>query len=611
MKDNILTSYSEDGSQDETKDRLYRIRHSLAHVLAQAVLEIRPNARLAFGPPINTGCYYDFDLDVPISSEDFSEIEKRMRRIIGEKQTFLSSERSIDDAIEYLDSKGAIFKAEYARELKERGENSIGFYLNGPFEDMCAGPHVVDTGEIPTQAFCLDSVAGAYWRGDEKNPQLTRIYCLAFESKALLEDYLTRRKLAEERDHRKLGRELELFMFADEVGPGLPLWLPYGTVLRDELEKFAREVEHKAGYQRVSTPVMAKESLYLTSGHLPYYADSLYPPMQLEGECKYYLRGMNCPHHHLIFKHRPRSYRELPLRLAEYGNVYRYEASGTLAGLLRVRGMCMNDAHIYCTPTQLHDELKATFEMALSYYKQLKFGRIRVRLSTHDPKNTDKFIHNPELWEYSERIALEVIKDVGLDYFIGEGEAAFYGPKIDFQATTLLGREETLSTTQLDFGQAINFDLKYVGDDGKDHPVYVVHRAPLSTHERFIAFLIEHFGGAFPTWLAPLQVRIVPVAAECVEYAQSIEAELRESLFRITTDLSTNSFNKKIREAVTQKVPNILIIGKNERDNNTITLRRYGVKEQSVMTRAEFIEYMIKIRAERIMDCAGITCNEG
>lgn len=589
--------------EDEAAARLYRIRHSLAHVLAQAVLEIRPRARLAFGPPISTGCYYDFDLDAPISSDDFREIEKRMRRIIREKQSFYGSERPVEEAITYLKAQGATYKAEYAQELKDRGETSIGFYVNGPFEDMCAGPHVPDTSEIPADGFCIDSVAGAYWRGDERNPQLTRLYCLAFESKEQLEDFLARRKLAEERDHRKLGRELELFMFADEVGPGLPLWLPHGTVLRDELEKFAREVEHKAGYQRVSTPIMAKENLYLTSGHLPYYADSLYPPMQLEGESKYYLRGMNCPHHHLIFRHRPRSYRELPLRLAEYGNVYRYEASGTLAGLLRVRGMCMNDAHIYCTPEQLHSELKATFEMALAYYRHLQFGRIRVRLSTHDPKNTAKFIDNPELWAYSERVALEVIKDVGLDYFVGEGEAAFYGPKIDFQATTLLGREETLSTTQLDFGQAINFDLKYIGDDGKEHPVYVVHRAPLSTHERFIAFLIEHLGGAFPTWLAPEQVRLIPVGAECVEYAEQIERELRDNLFRVTTDLSANSFNKKIREAVTHKIPNMLIIGKNERDGDTVTLRRYAVKEQRVMGRQEFIDYVVNLRNERVMDC--------
>jgi len=588
---------------DAAAARLYCIRHSLAHVLAQAVLQLRPRAKLAFGPPISTGCYYDFDLESPLSSDDFSDIEKRMRRIIRERQLFVGSQKPVDEAIAHLHELGATYKAEYAEELKTRGETSIGFYVNGPFEDMCAGPHLNNTGEIPEDCFAIDSVAGAYWRGDEHNPQLSRIYVLAFESKEQLADYRARRKLAEERDHRKLGRELELFMFADEVGPGLPLWLPHGTVLRDELEAFAREVEHRAGYQRVSTPIMAKENLYLTSGHLPYYADSLYPPMQLEGEEKYYLRGMNCPHHHLIFRHRPRSYRELPLRLAEYGNVYRYEASGTLAGLLRVRGMCMNDAHIYCTPEQLHSELKATFEMALSYYRHLQFGRIRVRLSTHDPKNTAKFIDNPELWAYSEQVALDVIKDVGLDYFVGEGEAAFYGPKIDFQATTLLGREETLSTTQLDFGQAINFDLKYIGDDGKEHPVYVVHRAPLSTHERFIAFLTEHLGGAFPTWLAPEQVRLIPVATECIEYAEQIERDLREKLFRVTTDLSANSFNKKIREAVTHKIPNMLIIGKNERDSDTVTLRRYSVKEQRVMGRQEFIEYVVNLRSNRVMDC--------
>jgi threonyl-tRNA synthetase len=585
-----------------TPDNLYRLRHSLAHVLAQAVLEIRSDAKLAFGPPISTGCYYDFDLKDPLSTDDFKDIESRMRKIIRQKQQFNASKKPIEEAIKHLQSLNSVYKVEYAIELKEKGETEIGFYTNGSFEDMCAGPHLINTGEIPEHSFKLDTLAGAYWRGNEKNPQLTRIYCLAFATSEELQKYLDNRKLAEERDHRKLGKELELFTFCDEVGLGLPLWLPNGTIIRDELEKLAREVEQRQGYQRVATPHLAKECLYKTSGHLPYYADSMFPPMELEGEEKYYLKGMNCPHHHLIFKQRPRSYRELPLRLAEYGTTFRYESSGSLAGLLRVRTMSMNDAHIYCRPEQLNQELTATFQMTLDYYKMFRFDRIRVRLSTHDPLRGDKFVKNPELWEYSEETAKKVIESFNIEYYIGEGEAAFYGPKIDFQCSTLLGREETLGTTQLDFAQAINFGLSYIGEDGKEHQVYVVHRAPLSTHERFMAFLIEHLGGAFPTWLTPHQVRIIPVATECSDYANELESILLDNLIRASVDKSDNSFNKKIREAVTLKIPNILILGKNERENNSVTLRRYCVKEQVTMSKDQFVAYITNINNNRIMD---------
>ncbi|MCB0317503.1 MAG: threonine--tRNA ligase, partial [Bdellovibrionales bacterium] len=410
------------------------------------------------------------------------------------------------------------------------------------------------------------------------------------------------RELAKQRDHRKLGKELEIFMFSDDVGPGLPLWMPNGTAIKEELEKYAKEMETRAGYVRVSTPYITKESLYLTSGHLPYYADDMFPPMELEGESKYYLKAMNCPHHHQIYGARPRSYRELPLKLAEYGHCYRFESSGSLAGLLRVRSLCMNDAHIYCALDQLKEQLKETFQLHLDYYTKFRFEGIKIRISTHDPENKEKFLDNPELWEFSEKVVREVAEEMGVNYEEGFGEAAFYGPKIDFQATTLLGREESLGTTQCDFGQPSRFDLKYIGEDGKEHMPYVVHRAPLSTHERFMAFLIEHFGGAFPTWLAPIQAKIVPVAENFFDYANDLKAQLRNQLIRVEVDDSSNSFNKKIREAVTHKIPNILIIGGNEVEQGTVTLRRYCVKDQITISKQDLLKRFEKLVGQRLMD---------
>ena len=583
-------------------DNLYKIRHSLAHVLAQAVLEIKPGTKLAFGPPVDNGCYYDFDFDSPVSSDDFKEIEKKMRKIINQKQEFTESKKSVSEAIDYLESIGETYKVEYCKELIEKGEE-IGFYTNGSFTDMCAGPHVTHTGEIPADCFKIDSLAGAYWRGDEKNKQLTRIYCLAFNSKAELKEYAKNRELAKARDHRKLGKELELFTISDEVGSGLPLWLPNGTIIKDALERFAEETEQRAGYKRVSTPHISKESLYYKSGHLPYYSEGMYPPIEIDDNDKYYLKPMNCPHHHLIYGHRPRSYRELPLRLAEYGTCYRYESHGSLSGLLRVRMLSMNDAHIYCTVPQIKEELRATFQMILDYFEMFRFKNIKVRLSTHDPDNKEKFVDNPELWKYSEEIVEEVIKDMGMDYFIGFGEAAFYGPKIDIQAQTGLGREETLCTSQLDFSSGIKFDLNYITEDGEEERPYIIHRAPLSTHERFLAFLIEHLGGAFPTWLSPVQAKIIPVNDTCIEAAKELEAKLNNNLHRVETDLSDNSFNKKIRLAITSKTPNIIILGNKEVESKMVTWRRYCTnKEQETISQDEFINRFEAMIKERKMD---------
>lgn len=585
-----------------SSDPLYLVRHSLAHVLAQAVLEIRPSAKLAFGPPIDTGCYYDFLFTEPVTPEDFATIEEKMRRIIGERQKFVQSSRTTQEAITYLKDHNQPFKAEYCEELGVTGESTIGFFTNGPFEDMCAGPHVDNTGEIPKDSFKIDSVAGAYWRGSEKNPQLTRIYCLAFLNKDDLDKFIENRRLALERDHRKLGKELELFVISDKVGSGLPLWTPNGTAIRESLENFAKETEMRAGYVRVATPHLAKEDLYLQSGHLEMYKDSMYPPMELEGESRYYLKPMNCPHHHQIYNYRPRSYRELPLRLAEYGTVYRYEASGTLSGLLRVRSIAQNDAHIYCTLEQLKSELKATFKMCMSYYEKFRFQNVKVRFSTHDPEKREKFADNAELWKFSEQVVSEVVEESGVEYFVGKGEAAFYGPKIDFQATSVVGREESISTTQLDFAQPIRFDLSYIGEDGQKHRPYIVHRAPLGAHERFVAFLIEHFGGAFPTWLAPLQVRIIPVKKTAEAAALKLAELLRENLYRADVDVADDSFNKKIREAVTNKIPNIIILGDREVAEGKITLRRYCVKDQLSLTNEAFMTRMEYLAKNRVMD---------
>jgi threonyl-tRNA synthetase len=589
-------------SDSSASDALYRIRHSLAHVMAQAVLQIRPKALLAFGPPIDNGFYYDFLFEQPITSEDFADIEKRMRKIIAERQEFKEEKLPVAAALSKLRERGERFKVEYAEELIGKGESELGFYVNGPFEDMCRGPHVEHTGKIPPDCFKIDSVAGAYWRGSEKNPQLSRLYALAFANKKELEEYLKRRELARERDHRKLGKELELFTIEDKVGQGLPLWLPHGTAIKEELENYAKEVEFRYGYQRVSTPHIAKEDLYLTSGHLPYYKDTMFPPMKLEGESDYYLKAMNCPHHHLIYASRPRSYRELPLRLAEFGTVYRFEASGTLAGLLRVRSLCQNDAHIYCTLPQIKEIARELLEMHLEYYKLFRFEGVTPRLSLHDPNNKEKYIENPDAWRFSEGYLKEIIEEARLPYYVGEGEAAFYGPKIDFQAKTLLGREESIGTVQLDFQGAINFDLNYTGEDGKNHRPYIFHRAPLSTHERFLAFLIEHFGGAFPTWMAPIQARVIPVAPDVMDYAREIQQALHNALIRVDVDGSDNSFNKKIREGATQKIPNLLIVGAREKEQRQVTLRRYCVKEQVALSFDAFIQRMLTLKQKRLMD---------
>ena len=610
-----MASFEHSG-EDLDHDELYKIRHSLAHVLAQAVLELRPGSTLGFGPPIDDGFYYDFILTEPLTEEDFPELTRRMKKIIKKGQRFYREDLPADEALARIDEMSEPYKREYGEELIDKhGLNGLSFYRNGPFLDMCEGPHVDTTKEIPRDAFKLRSVAGAYWRGNSDNVMMTRIYAWAFLDQESLDAHVSAYEEAQARDHKKLGRELGIFKIDNDIGRGLPLWLPNGTVVRDELEKLAKELEFKAGYQRVATPHLARESLYHTTGHLPYYAEDMYPPMELmdsvEGDDgseeqrvkeAYRLRPMNCPHHHKVFDAQPRSYRDLPLRLAEYGQVYRFEDSGAVSGLLRVRGMCMNDAHIYCTKEQIKSEFKDVIAMYEEAYQILGIEDYRIRLSkwdSDDEKGKDKYVDAPEQWAECEAILAEVLDEIGLPYEVGIGEAAFYGPKVDIQFVTVTGREESVSTVQLDFAMPGRMGLSYVGPDGAEHVPYCIHRAPFSTHERMVAFLMEHYAGAFPTWLAPVQVQLLTVSEHFDDYADGVVARLRGHMVRAERAPSNDTLPKKIRQGTTAKIPNLLIVGEREVEEGTVTLRRYGEKQQTTMNVDEFEAKLLTTIAER------------
>ena len=597
-------------------DQLHRIRHSLAHVLAQAVLQMRPGSTLGFGPPIADGFYYDFILTAPITDADFPELEQRMRRILKKGQRFYREDLPVGPALERLEEMQEPYKREYAAELVEKHDlDELSFFRNGPFLDMCEGPHVDTTRDIPRDAFQLRNVAGAYWRGDSNNVMMTRIYAWAFASKDELDAAVAAYELAQERDHKRLGRELDLFTFDDDVGRGLPLWLPNGTVIRDELEKFAVELEFRAGYQRVATPHIAKSDLFDQTGHLAHYKESMYPPMEVleespSGEAvreSYMLRPMNCPHHHKIFASRLRSYRELPLRLAEYGQCYRWEASGAVSGLARVRGLCMNDAHIYCTEAQVKDVFREVIAQCDEAYRVLGLEDYTLRLSrwdATDPKGREKYVDAPEDWQRTEAMLAELLQEMAVDYEDAPGEAAFYGPKLDMQFRTVTGREETLSTVQLDFAVPPRLGLAYIGADGAEHTPYCVHRAPFSTHERFVAILTEHFGGAFPTWLAPVQVQVITVSDQFNAYAEDIVRRLRAKFVRAELASTSETVSKKIRDGTTRKIPHLLIVGAREAADATVTLRRYGVREQTTMPLAEFEAALARTIATRALEFA-------
>ncbi len=544
------------------------IRHSLSHLLAAAVLKHYPTAKLTLGPAIENGFYYDIAFEKNISDTELPTIEKTMRDILPTFKTVTCEIKTPDEAREFF--KGNEFKLQLIEEIIARGED-ISFYTIGDFTDLCQGGHAPDLSLIDPLSFKLDKLAGAYWRGSEKNPMLTRIYGLAFESKEKLEEYLHMREEAEKRDHRKIGQEQKLFFVDDIVGKGLIMWQPNGTIIRDEIEKLAKEKEAEQEYVRVATPHLAKEELFLTSGHLPYYKNDMYPAMAMD-DGTYYLKAMNCPHHHIMYRHEKHSYRDLPIRFAEYGTVYRNELSGTLAGLLRVRCLAMNDAHIYCRKDQIEEEFEKALRLTMDYFEIFGLSDYWFRLSKWNPKHTDKYIDEPENWEYTESVIRGVLDRVGVKYIEAEDEAAFYGPKVDIQFKSVIGRTETMSTVQLDFAAKKRFELIYTDNAGKENnEVFVIHRAPLSTHERFVAFLIEHYAGIWPVWLSPLQVAILPVGEMHVEYAQEVLSTLKKEGIR--TELwSNDGLGKRVRKAKVEKIPYQIIIGDKERDTKTVTV---------------------------------------
>ncbi|MFZ4664103.1 MAG: threonine--tRNA ligase [Caldilineaceae bacterium] len=588
--------------QDE---QLYKIRHSAAHVMAQAVLTIYPEAKVAIGPPIDTGFYYDFDLGKEengrlrtFSPEDLEAIEKRMRQIISGKHKFNYRQVTADEARQLFHDqpykleliagleKGGV--DEYGNEVAEKPP--ISTYKQDTFEDLCRGPHVEHTGQIPPDAFKLMSVAGAYWRGDEHNPMLQRIYGTAWRNKKELNEHLQMLEEAKKRDHRKLGRELDIFIFDEEVGPGLPLWLPNGTILVEQLEQLAWDLENHAGYQQVRTPHLTKEDLFLRSGHLPYYADRMYPPMILDGDTKYYVKPMNCPFHHKIYASRPRSYRDLPVRLAEYGTCYRYENSGELFGLMRVRSMQMNDAHIYCTEDQFEQEFMGVIGLYLKYFDIFGVDKYVMRLSMHHPKGLGKkYVDNPRLWLKTEDMVRNAMRNGNVPFVEVADEAAFYGPKIDVEIFSAIGRQFSLATNQVDFAVPPRFDLKYVNNEGKEETPLCIHRAPLGTHERTIGFLIEHFAGNFPVWLAPQQVSVVPITTDHNGYADRVATQLKAAGVRAQADLGADRMNAKIRAAQLMKIPYMLVVGDQEMQNETVSLRRRDGSRQNDLPVAEFL----------------------
>ena len=544
--------------------------HSTAHLLAQAVKDIFPQAKVTIGPTIENGFYYDFDVETPFTDEVIQNIEKRMKELAKSSQEISRMEISASDAVKMFDQMGESYKVEIIQEIDPN--DIISAYTQTDFTDLCRGPHVSNTSKI--KYFKLLSTSGAYWRGDEKNKMLQRIYGTVFASKDALKTHLHNLEEAKKRDHRKLGKELNLFAFDEEVGPGLPLWLPNGTVMIEELEKLAKMTEKRAGFDQVRTPHLTKGTIYERSGHLEHYKDSMYPKMSIDGS-DYYVKPMNCPHHHKIFSAIPRSYRDMPVRLSEYGTCYRYEKSGQLFGLMRVRSLQMNDAHIYCSTDQFKEEFINVCKMYIEYFDLFDIKKYTMRLSLHDKKHLgDKYVDEPELWLETEQWVREALDEGGFNYIEVPGEAAFYGPKIDVQVWSAIGKEFTLATNQVDFVVPKRFDLTYKDKDGTQQTPICIHRAPLSTHERFIGFLIEHFGGNFPLWLAPTQVSILPISDKVNDYAKNITNKLLDLDIRAVLDDRSDKIGAKIRKAEISRINVMLIVGPKEQENNTVSVRR-------------------------------------
>ena len=591
-------------SDELEQDILYKTRHSTAHIMAQAVMELYPDAKLAIGPPIENGFYYDFDLGADeddnlrsFSPESLEKIEKRMRQIIAGNHKFIYREVSVDEARELF--KNEPYKLELIDGLIKGGTDEYGnateetpvisTYRHDTFEDLCRGPHVEDTNKIRPDAFKLLNTAGAYWRGDENKPMLQRIYGTAWRTKEELKQHLQRLEEAKKRDHRKLGKELEIFIFDEEVGSGLPLWLPNGGIIIEELENLAKEMELKAGYDRVRTPHLAKDSLFNRSGHLAHYTESMYPPMELEG-VRYYVKPMNCPFHHKIFASSPRSYRNLPLRLAEYGTCYRFEKSGELFGLMRVRSMQMNDAHIYCSEEQFEEEFLRVVDLYLEYFRLFGIEKFVMRFSTHHNSGLGKkYVDNERMWLKTEEMVRNAMKNGDVPFVEVPDEAAFYGPKIDVQIWSAIGREFTLATNQVDFAQPERFGLRFVNKEGNPEVPICLHRAPLGTHERFIGFLIEHYAGKFPVWLSPEHVRVIPINDNHNDYAHKLDEQLKDVAIRSKADLSSERMNAKIRQAQLMKVPYMLVVGDREVSDGTVSLRKRDGSRKNGMPFQEFI----------------------
>ena len=552
-------------------------RHSLAHILAAAVLEMFPEAKFGIGPNIADGFYYDFDLPRTLIPEDLLILEDKMKKIIKQNIPFDKKIIERQKALELFKKAKQNYKVDILE--NEVKEEKVSLYKTGNFVDLCKGPHLDSTGEIDIKSFKLTKIAGAYWRGDEKNKMLQRIYGIAFENKKKLNEYLEMTKEAEKRDHRKLGQELELFIFDEEVGAGLPLWLPKGALLKQIIMDFALNTYLKNGYELVSTPHIASSKLWGHSGHLDFYRESMYNSFGIENE-EYLLKPMNCPFHVKIYKHKKRSYRELPFRWTEMGTVYRYERSGTLHGLTRVRGFTQDDAHIICAPEQLHSELAKAFKLTSYILNAFGFSNFEVNLSTRNPEDKDKFIGSDKSWEKAETELKKVIKKSGCQFNYDVGGAVFYGPKIDIKVSDALGRKWQLSTIQFDFNLPLRFGMTYIGEDGKEHTPFMIHRALLGSLERFIGVLIEHYAGAFPLWLSPVQVKILPVSSEKhLDYAQKVYSLLSENNIRTEIDDSNETISKKIREAGKQKIPYMVVVGKKEVGNNLVAARARGSKD--------------------------------
>ncbi len=605
-------------SDKEENKNIETMRHSTAHLLAAAVQEIYPKTKFGVGPAVENGFYYDMEvLDaagkvVNLGDEDLKKIEKKMKEINGRGEKFVKKEMTIADAIKLFKDARQDYKVELLQDLKKKGTTEIhkniktlkhknkktenvSIYETGKFVDLCRGPHLESAGKI--KVFKLQKLAGAYWRGDEKNKMLTRVYGVAFETEKELADYLAMLVEAERRDHRKIGEEMELFAFSPTIGPGLVLWMPNGNIIKEALENWAKETEEKWGYARVTTPIITKEDLFYVSEHLPHYKDSMYSPMDIDGE-KYYIKPMNCPFHHMIFKNRKRSYRELPLRLAEYGWCHRYEDSGSLFGLMRVRGMMMNDAHIYCAKDQAVKEFLEVIKLHEYYYKKLGIKDYYMELCLRNPENK-KYHGDDKMWKEAEKLMREAMEISGVPYKVQNDGAAFYGPKIDFQIKSVTGRVFTASTNQIDLFMPKKFELKYIDKEGKEQYVACIHRAPLGTHERFVGFLIEHFAGAFPTWLHPTQAQIIPVGRDHIKPAEKLGEMLKEAGARVYIDGADETVGYKIRKAEKFKVPYMLVLGDKEKDLEELSVRERGVKEQYKMPAKKFLEKITKEIKER------------